>query len=100
MTDTVLDQANEMVELWQLYQMNFYLQRMQRNLSIINTAPNAQIVTLIGGNLYSLAAQYYGDQSQWVIIARANGLYDPQLTGQNTLVIPPWNGVDTGGVLQ
>lgn len=100
MTETVLDQANDMVELWQLYQMKFYLERMQRNLAIINAAPNAQIVTLVGGNLYTLASQYYGDQSQWVIIARANNLTDPQLSGVNTIIVPPWNGVDTGGILQ
>jgi hypothetical protein len=100
MAETLLQQSQDMLLLWQLYQMNYYLERIQRNLGIINTVPNAQIITVIGGNLFSLASQYYGDQSQWVIIAKANNLKDPFLVGEHTIIIPPWNGVDTGGILQ
>ena len=99
-SENLLAQSQDMLTLWQLYQLQFYLDRMQKNLGLINSAPNSQIVTLVGGNLFSLASQYYGDQKQWVLIANANNLKDPMLVGQNTLIIPPWNGVDTGGILQ
>ncbi len=46
-------------------------------------------VTQAGGNLFALAAQEYGDPLAWTVIAKANGLSDPHLTGINTLIIPP-----------
>ncbi len=48
-----------------------------------------QTVTVVGGNLFALAAVYLNDATQWIRIAQANGLSDPQLSGVNTLVIPP-----------
>lgn len=98
-SENLLQQSQDMLILWQLYQMKYYLERIQRNLNIVNTVPNAQVVTVIGGNLFTIASQYYGDQKQWVVIARANNMIDPFIVGQKTLVIPPWNGIDTGGVL-
>lgn len=100
MAENLLQQSQDMLLLWQLYEIKYYLERMNRNLIIADDAPNAQIITVIGGNLFQLASQYYGDQEQWVIIARANGLLDPFIQGEKTLVIPPWNGTDTGGILQ
>jgi nucleoid-associated protein YgaU len=47
-----------------------------------------QTVTVSGGSLYALAAQYFGDGTQWVRIAQQNGLSDPVLYGITTLVIP------------
>lgn len=99
-TENLYQQEQNMYTLWQLYMLKYYLERIQRNLSIINTAPNAQIVTVIGGNLFTLASKYYGDPKQWVLIAKANNLVDPMIVGQATLIIPAWNGVDTGGILQ
>lgn len=100
MSSEPLDQqALDMTTYWQSYQLQFYLQRIQRNLALINSAPNAQVITVIGGNLFALAAQYYGDASQWALIAQANNLTDPNLSGVNTLLIPPLNNQDTGGIL-
>lgn len=99
-TENLYQQEVDMYAYWQLYKLKYYLERIQRNLSIINTVPNAQVVTVIGGNLYTLASKYYGNPNQWVLIAKANNLKDPMLVGQNTLIIPVWNGVDTGGILQ
>lgn len=45
-------------------------------------------ITLAGGDLYRLAAQYYRDASLWTVIAQANGLSDPFFSGVVTLVIP------------
>lgn len=59
-----------------------------------------QQITVNGGNLYQIAAQYLGDASQWVRIALQNGLSDPFLsvTAPITLAIPDNNPNATGGV--
>ena len=59
-----------------------------------------QTVTVNGGNLYQLAAQYLGDATQWVRIAVQNGLSDPFIASATpiTLVIPDVNPQATGGV--
>jgi hypothetical protein len=59
---------------------------------------SAQTVTVVGGNLFSLAAVYLNDATQWIRIAQANGISDPVLTGLATLVIPPVNPTAGGGV--
>jgi len=46
-------------------------------------------VTQAGGDLFTLAAQEYGDPLAWTALAKANALSDPQLTGINTLIVPP-----------
>ena len=59
---------------------------------------STQTITVVGGNLFALAAVYLNDATQWVRIAQANGLSDPLLTGLNTLVIPEKNPNAGGGV--
>ena len=59
-----------------------------------------QSITVAGGNLFAIAAQYLGDATQWNRIARANGLWDPMLTGIVTLKIPPIDAnAGNGGIL-
>ena len=55
-------------------------------------------LTVTGGNLFALAAQQYGDFTGWWLIAQANGLTDPQITGRVVVTIPPWNPALTGGL--
>jgi hypothetical protein len=57
-----------------------------------------QIITVAGGNLFALAAQYLNDATQWIRIARANNLSDPVLQGVITLVIPPVDASQGGGI--
>lgn len=99
-TEDLNAQQEDMLEYWQLYQVQYFLDRIEANLNLINSAPNSQIITVVGGNLFDLAKQYYGDATQWVLIAKANNLTDPMINGSAQLIIPPWNGVDTGGILQ
>ena len=60
---------------------------------------NGQLVVVVGGNLFSLAAKYLNDATQWIQIAQANGLLDPQLKGVSQLIIPPINPAAGGGVV-
>jgi hypothetical protein len=55
-------------------------------------------ITVIGGNLFKLAAQYLNDATQWVRIAQANGLSDPVLSGMVVLKIPPVDPTAGGGI--
>jgi hypothetical protein len=59
---------------------------------------STQKITISGGNLYSLAAKYLNDATQWIRIAQANGLTDPVLSGVTVIVIPPINKSTGGGV--
>jgi hypothetical protein len=56
------------------------------------------VVTVVGGNLFALAAQYLNDATQWIRIAQANDLSDPVLRGVNVLVIPPVDATAGGGI--
>jgi len=58
----------------------------------------AQKITVAGGNLFALAAQYLNDATQWIRIAQANNLSDPQLAGVTTLVVPPVDPTAGGGI--
>jgi len=92
-------QQQDLYTYYQLYTLQFYLQRMQANITLINAPPNALTVTVTNTTLFALAAQYYGDATQWPVIANANNIYDPMITTPTTLLIPPWNQQDTGGIL-
>ena len=58
-------------------------------------------ITIAGGNLFAIAAQYLGDATQWNRIAALNGLTDPVLTGITTLTLPSVikAGGGNGGIL-
>lgn len=81
-----------------LLQIDASLKTMQMNLAQINSS--ARTITVSGGNLYDIAAKEYGDAAGAALIMQANGLIDPTITGNTTLIIPPYNAVAAnGGVL-
>lgn len=57
-------------------------------------------ITVAGGDLFSLAAQYLGDATQAVRIAQMNGLTDFFLAGVVTLRMPDVDVTQSGGVPQ
>ncbi len=57
-----------------------------------------RVITVAGGNLFAIAAQYLNDATQWIRIAQLNGLTDPVLQGVNTLSIPAMDPTAGGGV--
>ncbi|MBX9934559.1 MAG: hypothetical protein K2Y56_24090 [Methylobacterium sp.] len=68
----------------------------------IQVGKTARRITVSGGNLFEIAATQYGDHTLWNVIARANGLRDPFLTGTiDELVIPdkPAKGQPNSGVI-
>lgn len=55
-------------------------------------------ITVIGGDLFALAAQYLGDATQWIRIAQLNNINDPFLEGQVELALPLMDPNAGGGV--
>ncbi len=66
--------------------LNNTLQHMKNALS--QGVPTLQSKVFQNPNLYVLAAHYYQDASKWTLIAKANGLLDPQPKGEFRLNIP------------
>ena len=83
-----MTQMNTITQLPAIYDIQSVAQRMQGNLAISSSGVTPKTVTVGGGNLYDVAAQQYGDGTQWQKIAAANNLTDPALTGITTLTIP------------
>ena len=74
----------------------------------IQVGRTLRTITVSGGNLFVMASEIYGDHTLWALIARANGLLDPDLTnsvdpstGTIELVIPdkPARGQQNIGVI-
>lgn len=55
-------------------------------------------INVSGGNLWQIAARELGDATQASRIAALNGITDPFLTGQVTLLLPPVDATQTGGL--
>lgn len=92
-------QASLMEQLDATYKLQAQLSLISKNLLLINAPPNAQVITVVGGNLYQLAEKYYNDATLWNLIADVNNIADPEIVGQVTLLIPPINTSQTGGIL-
>lgn len=58
------------------------------------------IIAAPGMDLFSLAAQYLNDATQWIRIAQANGLSDPIISVVGSLFIPDADPTLTGGIPQ
>lgn len=52
------------------------------------------------GTLFHIAARLYGDATEWIRIAQANGIIDPMIVGTVTLVIPSKPQTQSGGIPQ
>ncbi len=55
-------------------------------------------LSVISGDLFHIAFTQYGDPTQWIIIAQANGISDPFILTPTTLTIPPAPPPSTGGI--
>jgi hypothetical protein len=56
------------------------------------------VFTALGGSLYQIAAEQLGSAMQWINIAQANGITDPNLTGPTTLIIPAASSAFSDGI--
>ncbi|WP_432734717.1 hypothetical protein [Ralstonia solanacearum] len=81
-----------------LVQLDRVVGRIQGNIGSIYSSAKQQ--TVAGGNLMQMAAKEYGDAMAWTGLAKANPQLggDPQITGIQTVTIPPSKD-SVGGVL-
>lgn len=92
-----LSQVNAITQYPALVQLRNISSRMQGNLSNVSASQQTKTVTVAGGTLYDVASQQYGDATKWNVIAQANGLTDPVISGVKTLKIP-MIASSTGGI--
>ena len=55
-------------------------------------------ITVVGDNLFRIAAMQLADATQWIRIAELNALSDPMLVGVVTLLIPDVDPNAGGGI--
>jgi hypothetical protein len=84
-------QVNTMTQQPQLLQLQGVLSRVSTNIGQIGSASKS--ITVVGGNLYDMAAKYYKDATGWVTLSRANPSLggDPNISGTQNIAIPPTN---------
>lgn len=80
-------QAQDLITLNQLNIMHSILQNMNTNIALIESGTIGQVIPVTNANLYQIAAQQYGDATQWTVIADANGLTDPMIEATLSLTI-------------
>lgn len=54
---------------------------------------NTSVSVSQGDDLFRIATQIYGDASAWTLIAAANGLTDPLVQADATLIVPDYSAV-------
>jgi len=99
-------QASNELEIANLYLLKEQLLLIQQNLNLLLAGDQGKTITVTGTNLFTLAAEYYGDATFWNVIAQANqnsikdvnGFIDTNISGAVTLIIPPKPTAPTGGI--
>lgn len=86
---TLITNADTFQKLSDLYQLQYTLNRMAKNIGLIDESPNAKIINVSNTTLFYIAAQQYGDANLWAYLANVNNLSDPEITTAMTLIIPP-----------
>lgn len=92
--NSIQSSAAMMAQLVAALEAQARIGRVSRNINQIGSS--ARQITVSQGDLYSIAAQEYGNAMDWTVIAQANGLTDPKITGITTLNIPPLTTHSTG----
>lgn len=55
-------------------------------------------VTVVGGNLFEIAASMLGDATMWIYLAELNRMRDPFIGGMTIVAIPAASTLQGGGV--
>jgi len=89
-------QVTSMTQSAQLYDLQNVLGRMNGNIGTLGST--SQTLPTAGGNLFNIAAEYYGDATQWTGLAKANNISDPMIQGLKNIKIPT-NPDNADGIL-
>lgn len=90
--------ADTATETLALYETQYTAMRMEQNIDAFGQEGYEAV--LGGGDIYRVAADVYGDPSEWVTIAASNPAlgFDPTVQGVQSVVVPTLT-LDSGGVL-
>lgn len=91
-------EADNYLEAADLYKTKNLLLQMQKLAQMQIKDNGKKVIGVMNANLYRLAMRYYGNSDEWTVIAEANGLSDPEISGYMELIIPNWDGKDRGGL--
>lgn len=92
-------QTSKYTDLTNLYQLESVMGRMDSALSVASgLGETVNTVKAVGGNLFGIARDVYGDATKWTGLASANNLSDPVISGEKDIKVPA-SAPDTGGVL-
>lgn len=105
--NTLNGQAENEIFLANLYNLKNILEGMQQNIALLVSGTQGQSLTQSSGNLFAMAASYYGDATLWGTLVQANmpevldenGFINPNIVGINTLLFPPAPTQPTGGII-
>lgn len=90
-------QLDAAVKLPDLHQLQAVVGRIESNLTRASGAVTSLQKVVVGGeNLFKLAAKTYGDATKWIAIAQANKVTDPNVSGVQSVAVPP-SPADSGG---
>jgi len=105
--NTLNGQAENEIFLANLYNLKNILEVMQQNVNYLVSGTQGQNLTQSSGNLFEMAASYYGDATLWGTLVQANmpevldanGFINPNIIGINTLLFPPKPTQPKGGII-
>lgn len=96
----LIQQGIDLQKLDRLYQLQNILNAyVIKNILLVGQSEQAEVKTFVNPNLYRISVEYYSDVDYWPVLAKANNITDPQLTGFVTLLIPPKPSANPGGIL-
>lgn len=84
-----LTQSEQISQLNALYQISFALDRMYKNILLVNNGLNAKTINVSNTTLFAVAAHEYQDATLWTYLADVNDMIDPDITTSRTLIVPP-----------
>jgi hypothetical protein len=70
------------------YEIRFALDRMLKNINLINRGINSKLINISNTTLYRVAADEYDDAPLWTYLADVNQMVDPVVTAARTLIVP------------
>lgn len=71
------------------YEISFSLQRIYKNILIINSGINSKTIYASNTTLMAIAAEEYQDGSLWTYLAQVNNLQDFLIDIPRYIIIPP-----------
>lgn len=81
--------SQEIQQLSALYEISFALDRMYKNILLINSGFNAKTIEASNTTLFQIASEEYQDATLWTYLADVNNLLDFNIMETITLIVPP-----------